>query len=291
MFTFRSSIFLASAGAVAIGLGFAASSARAVSIGVNYTGAGSYGQTQAEATGGYSLAPTTSAGYATVAQDNWNNTTISYTDGNGNNSGSLTTVVDSNGATVSGMTVATTPATTGNSGTSGKDYPTSGTSNWGFATGGNLTMLEGNVRPSAQVTVSDIPYSSYDVYVYLSAPGGNGGYGSVTISASSGIGTVDPTSTYWYNYVWPAGNFIQATATSASGVNTASSPASNYVLFTGNTASNMTLTEAGYGWNTGLAGFQIVDTATAPIPEPAPLALLALGGVGLLLLSRHRRTA
>jgi hypothetical protein len=284
MFMLRSSTTLVSAGAVAIGLGLGAASAHAVSIGVNYTGAGSYGQTQAEATGGYSLAPTATAGYATVAQDNWNNTTTSYTDGNGyGNVGVLSTVVDSTGATVSGMSVATAPDTSG----IGKEYPTSGTANWGFS-GNNLTMLEGNIRPSPQVTVSGIPYSQYDVYVYLSAPGGNGGYGAVTISANSGLGAVGPTNEYYYNYAWPNGAFIQATATSVGAVNTSSSPASNYVLFTGNTASGITLALDNNGWNTGLAAFQVVDTAT---PEPASLGLLVLGGLGVLLLKRRGTTS
>ncbi len=270
------------------GLGFAAASARATSIGINYTGAGSYGQTQAQATGGYSLAPTASAGYAAVAQDNWNNTTISYTDGNGHgNSGLLSTVVDSTGATVSGMSVATAVNTSDSSYTGDplKLYPDSGTASWGFS-GNNLTMLEGDVYPSPKITISGIPYSSYDVYVYMAAPGGNAGVGAVTISANS-VGTVDSTSEYFYDYIWPAGTFIQATATSA----TANTVVSNFVLFTGNTASDITLTADASGWNTGLAAFQIVNTGSTVISEPATLILMALGGLGVVLMGRKRQTA
>ncbi len=271
------------------GLALAASAAslQANSIGVNYTGAGSFGQTQAQATGGYSLAPTASAGYAAVAQYNWNNTTISYTDGNGyNNNGLLSTVVDSTGATISGMSVATTVNTSDSSYTGDplKLYPNSGTAGWGFS-GNNLTMLEGAVYPSPKITISGIPYSSYDVYVYMAAPGGNGATGAVTIGANSG-GTVDSTSEFFYDYGWPNGAFIQSTATSSAS-NTA---VSNFVLFTGNTASNITLIADASGWNTGLAAFQIVNTGSA-LPEPATLGLMALGGLGVSLIGRKRRTA
>ena len=284
MFTLRSSLVVASAGAVALGLGFAVAGARANSIGINYTGAGSFGQTQAQATGGYSLAPTASAGV--VAQDNWNNTTISYTDGNGyGNSGSLSTIVDSNGAAVTGMSV-TTAVNTSDSAYTGdplKLYPSAGTAGWGFS-GNNLTMLEGGVYPSPKVTITGIPYSSYDVYVYMEAAGGNGGSGAVMINANSGSGSVDSTNEYFYDYGWPNGAFIQATATS-SAANTA---VSNYVLFTGNTASDITLTAEASGWNTGLAAFQIVNTGTSTIPEPATLGLMAVLGVGILLLKRRK---
>ncbi|NNM89144.1 MAG: PEP-CTERM sorting domain-containing protein [Phycisphaerae bacterium] len=247
--------------------------ASASEIGINFTAANSGSSSS------YALTPTDTAGVSGVAQSNWNNLSISDGDANGiSNAGGLTagTAIDSTGTMVTGLSVAVAAAS------GGKVYPTVGDS-WGFS-GSNLTMQEGEIYPQPEITVLGVPYSSYDVYVYATA-GSNGGTGSATISIANGAsGTVDPSNTYWYNYGWEGGSFVQSTATT-SAANTA---ISNYIVFTGNTTTDFSVAWNGTlsgGW-TGISAMQIVAT-----PEPTTLGLMGLGGLGVVLVSRKHSTA
>lgn len=147
----------------------------------------------------------------------------------------------------------------------------------------NRELLNGylNAGPAAwgpsitnsYVTLSQIPYAQYDVYVYFSSDAANR-LGSIT----------DGTTQYYFSTMGPAeisglnASFIQTTDT------TGASPLADYAKFSGETASTLTLTCDALGGNDqwlGIAGFQIVA-----VPEPGTLALAALSGLALLRLRR-----
>jgi hypothetical protein len=250
-------------GVILIIVGWSAAVAQAASIGINFVGSTSTGET---------LVPTDVAGVAVVAQDYWNNLQIGNGDGNGfGNTGALAagTVIDSAGITDAGVAV----TAGGRQGTN--QSWRADCASWGFS-GTNLTMMAGGIDGTPEVTVSGIPYASYDVYVYASNGAASGG-GSATISVASGAtGTVAAANTYFFEIAWTGGNFVQATATSSA----QDTGATNYMDFAGNTATGFTLdcvckatVGSGGGW-AEITGVQIVAT-----PEPSSLALLGLGGL------------
>ena len=197
------------------------------------------------------LEPADSAGVSAVAQGHWNNITVSNDDPNGhNNEGKLATLQNAGGKEVKGASVQIDAAP------SCQVFPVNG-SPWGF-TGANLTLQSGEASPQARVTVKNIPYKHYAVYVYLTA-GDNGGQGSATISTSDPKGKVDPAKTYFYNYNWQNGLYAKSDAKSLKDAKDSSG--SNYILFTDNTARDFTVEcdgKLGGGW-TGLAAVQIVE--------------------------------
>ena len=220
----------------------AAATLHGESIGVNFVGKNAKAQ---------SLAATQKAGVAAVAQDHWNHLAVSEDDGNGHdNSGTLAKVNDNAGKEVNGVTVAV--AATSDM----QVWPSDGAS-WGF-TDANLVLQSGMIWPAPTITVKGIPYKNYAVYVYVAA-GDNGGQGSATISvANKAAGTVDPAGTYFVNFNWQEGNHVKSEAKT---LKTATdSKGSNYICFTGNTASDINVQfngTLGGGW-LGVAAIQIV---------------------------------
>ena len=198
------------------------------------------------------LEATQSAGVDEVAQDHWNNVTISNDDPNGHsNSGALAKVNDNAGQEVKGasMTVDAKSDT--------QVWPGNGAS-WGFADG-NLILQTGTAGPSPTVTIKGIPYKNYAVYVYAAA-GDNGGQGSATIAVANKVeGKVDATAAYFVNYNWQGGKFVKSEAKT---LDDAKKTPGNYVVFSGNTASDITVDfkgTLGGGW-IGISAVQIVET-------------------------------
>ncbi len=120
------------------------------------------------------------------------------------------------------------------------------------------------------ISLSSIPYSTYDLVVYLSS------------DTAGRIGTVNVGSTtYDFTTMGPAeisganASLIQTLDTSGA------NPGADYAIFTGLTGSSQTIDTAipSYG---GIAGFQVVA-----VPEPGTLALAAFGGLGVALLRRR----
>ena len=241
----------------------------AISININPADQGT--QTQ--------MAPTDVAGAPGVAAGYWNSLAVSG-NGNGYIGGSMSNLLDNSGAATT--LNASAGAIPGGSGAWDTNF-----SNYGW-NGADLTMHTGGLEYDPQITISDVAYALYDIYVYLGG-GANGGNAGGEISLSSldenGAG-VDPTQYQFFGYSWSGNNtYTQITSTDP-----ASPGSGNYVLFTGNSASSFTVNYESFPndqWNGGVTGIEIVSTA--PVPEPATPSLAALGVASLAFAGFHSR--
>ena len=136
----------------------------------------------------------------------------------------------------------------------------------------------------SSVTVANVPYASYDVYVYV----GGGALGNV------GVASIDRAGAPAYYYRLISNNnvssgatplpYMIATATTLSGAQAA--PAASFVRFAAVTGSDVTVTVADAVLNAsagGIAAVQIVDrtpagTAYPPTVTVAPVSQLKAGG-------------
>lgn len=152
----------------------------------------------------------------------------------------------------------------------------------------NGNLLKGFLASTGTITLSlsQIPFSSYDVYVYLAVDSGGR-----TANISNG------TTTYTYQAITNPNNvFVGATNTTGGttgGGGFTIGPAANYALFSGMTGASFTITNyrtsnSEFGPGQGIAGFQIVDASA--VPEPSTWAMV-LGGLGLLMILAARSRA
>ena len=223
----------------AIGVSLAANAAIADTISLNFSPNGAV------------IGSTTSAGVVSVA--NWSD---SATNDNSNPSGD--NLMDSSGS----------PTTL--------DYAAAGFDTNYYTNAGNTTgdlILQkdylDNTNGTATVTLSEIPYASYDVYVY---------FGS---DAGGRTGTISDGATTYYFLTQGNDNFAytQTTDTDPAGTN----PAANYAIFAGLSGASQTLTVTRGTGNSGLFGLQVVE-----VPEPGALSLTAIGLLGLVRRRRKR---
>lgn len=159
--------------------------------------------------------------------------------------------------------------------------------------GSNGNMLNGylnsgNTDPNAAnepaaLTLQNIPYTSYDVYVYFNSDNGTRTGNILGQESDTGLGGsyVNPI-TYYFGYNADTSGFFQTTSTDSNVFTEA-----NYAMFSGTldffNVEVRGTTNPEFG---GIAGVQIVNTGTA-IPEPGSIALLGLAGLGLI--TRRRR--
>ncbi|MCF7674434.1 MAG: hypothetical protein K9N23_03035 [Akkermansiaceae bacterium] len=138
----------------------------------------------------------------------------------------------------------------------------------------------GNPPPTATISLSSIPFANYDVYVYYNT------YASGVVQEWS-----DGTTTLYGMTATVGGLGPNASGFTLSQEGSLASAQSgsggNYLVFTGETASSLTLSSLGSAQVLGyqenaISGLQIVET----IPEPSLLGLLALAPV---LAMRRRR--
>jgi hypothetical protein len=227
------------------------------SIGVNFTGGNS----------GATVGSTDQPGIAPGA--NWNNFASAGTGyALNDDSGSLTTATLSfSGPGYAGFPYPVTPNTATNAMYSGGLYDGGG--QWG-------------------VSVSNIPYAAYNVYVYTS-----------TADASSSVSWVsDGATTYYYQgngADYPGADGLPMPTVTSLVQTTSTDPLnptfgmSQYQIFSGETGSTFTLTN-GVGesnvFSNNIFGLQIVDASGSASPEPASFLLIA-GGLGAMLAARR----
>ncbi len=149
--------------------------------------------------------------------------------------------------------------------------------------------------PNNGVVLTNIPYSEYDIYVYISSDtagrtgwvtdGGVTQGGAANGDATMSTFTPDGATTYDFTTIGPAeistpdATFLQTTDTLGL------YPAADYAEFTNLSGSSQTITVqmlVNDDW-AGVAGFQVVA-----VPEPMSLSSLAVAGA---LLSLRRRKA
>jgi len=141
----------------------------------------------------------------------------------------------------------------------------------------NGTMFNGYLdtvgnNGSHIISVIDIPYSQYDVIVYIDGEN-NGGDRPARININPGSTGDNPALDVFTreNANWN-GTFVQATATNLPGTSGA-----NYARFNGLTDSNFGIYAEAESFRAAINGFQIIETAVAPgLPEIANLTPTAI---------------
>jgi hypothetical protein len=239
--------------------------------------------TDSAVTGVLTLAPGATAG--AVAASNWQGVDVSPASGS-----SLSGVILSDG------TGGTATLTSPHNGTAknglNNGYIASNNGSWSATTGtpeqalfNNWIQAPRSNTYTVELSLTNISYSNYSIYVYDIAQNSYNDSDSAEIFSNGVAG-----ATYFMkdSAAWAPGSNLPTTYTQATGTTLATSTAgANYFLFTGLTGSTQAIdVSAGLGTsndNGAISGIQIVQTA----PEPASLALLALGG--LLILPRRRR--
>ena len=233
--------------------------ASAASIGVNFEYQATWGSAA------NSLLPTDSAGL--VAQQNWNNVANIGT-GFGTTSGSVGGFQDSNG-NATGVSLNWNNVNN----TFVGDAP------WNIApTSADESLFYGviegmfSVGPSGpNLTVAGVGFALYDVIVYLA-------------DSPAGV-TVDGSTLFYDPTIFSSVGYVAATSTSSS-----STPIATYAMFSGLTSSSFNIDFQKLSGNrAAVAGFQIVEVATVPLPAALPLFLVGLGGLGFA--SRRRKSA
>lgn len=225
------------------------------------------------------LAPTDVTG-AEAAVGNWNNILVT----GGNHNGTWGSLQDSTGA-------ATTASITTASWGGVISMSTDGTPFIKLYEAGIAREGDVPVAVSPTITLSDIPYAAYDVYIYYT----HFPIGSDTLQTwteSQNNTTLYGTNNKNHGHDW--GTFVQyQTADRATAVAQATigSPegGGNWLKFTNLTASTLTLTSSDQNFpditgykQRGIAGLQIVQ-----VPEPGAAMLLALAGCAVAV--RRRR--
>jgi hypothetical protein len=238
-----------------LGVSLAAGFADAGMIGVNFIGGRTGGETNGIVTGTAGQLP----------QANWNNMS--------GDSGGPTALIDDSGATL-----ATTTVTWSCSNTYTVTTGTPGDQDSALMKG----YLDTNDSASnTTVTVANIPYAQYAVYIYYDGDSNNGTRGG-EYTVNGVATTVDANGVLWDDANWPVtaggGTYTLAAADGHGG---------NYYVFTGfNNTTNpnveVVADEGAGSFRAPLNAIQIHE-----IPEPSTLLLAGIALLGVALLRRR----
>ncbi|NBB95415.1 MAG: hypothetical protein GVY16_06700, partial [Planctomycetes bacterium] len=111
-----------------------------------------------------------------------------------------------------------------------------------------VSQAGGSSDATGSLSLSDVPYTSYDVIVYMAEPKSHSGSNIVTVT--------DGSTTYYIDHGGIGQVHTQSTATSAGAV----SGEATYVRFNDlSGATTITHDNNGSSWKSGLAGLQIVS--------------------------------
>lgn len=293
----RTTTWSAAVGVVAVCLSGAA--LHAGSINVDFNNGGATGQSPDAtavvgpyATSGWYNTVNLASGYPT----HWPMETISWW---ASNTGSPTTLVDNaNQPTTAkfGFLSDGLPALDSTRNVYAPYYGAVGASDSGLNSNQQLYNGATNSSPGGflqQISIRDVPYATYDVYLLVKAVGSgsatDAGLGTVQIFTGDTRTTAVAGTKYYLKSddvtQIPGGGFAYVEGTSTdSGAPTAGA---NYVVFRGLTSPFVSFdivgSSANYSQGVNFSGVQIVES----VPEPVSLSALALGGVGLL--ARRRR--
>lgn len=236
-----------------------------------------------------------------VAQANWNNVNLG-----GKYSAGPVALVDSTGAATTATASVTGRAQGYNISETTGTQPDAANGDQILMNGGSygVNNTSGFGQPdhangyTVVATVQNVPYATYNVYVYGLVDHGNTNeglaIGTGTVSVANNVGTFTPTSVVYETTPTPnAAGYIDGTTASGFTYTQATSTNANlptagadYAEFTGVTGSSFAV-GALYGSNASPAieGIQIVA-----VPEPASVGLLCVGAAALLLIKK-RKTA
>ena len=196
--------------------------------------------------GAYILAPGDVAGAGSFAMSHWNNAP-NQSGATGDITGPMPGAIVDNSGNSTSSTITWT--------SSGPTFPATLPVN---ATADNRLMGSfTNISPTT-ISVSNIPYASYEVVAYV----GNEGGGANGRNAHIVIGG----TTYYYSTDSNDGNvpyqYIPiATTTNPGGTY----PGGNYAVFTGLSGSSFTLTQTSESTNSGVMGIEILQTQSNPL--------------------------
>lgn len=213
------------------------------------------------------------AGAPGVRTDNWNNITSADFGG--------VSLMDNSGSTVSGLTLTVT----------GPNPNTR--NNVGSASQNDYTVFNTVIDDSgtASISLSGIPYASYDLYFYI--------FPDVASSSPRGGHITIGSTTYYVNGGYTSGgNAISIPDTSGNGyvlstattlVDSAAAPG-NYVEFTGLSGSSMTASLIADNFGDGVPRLKVGGFQIVAVPEPSAFAVAGMGMLGLVgMLNRRPR--
>ncbi|MBK1880950.1 family 16 glycosylhydrolase [Luteolibacter pohnpeiensis] len=182
------------------------------------------------------LKSTDLTGEPMVSQRNWNNLTGAK--------GSVDHAIDDQGQPTPTKLEWKVPA-------GDNDWRSKTGRDWGFKNE-NLKLQKGYIQAGGTLTIQNIPYKKYQVYVYLGADD-NGGKGKVTLTSNSSSSKTSKDC--YYQLGWVDGRFSQS-----GGISPEQATIGNFVIFPDNTSKDIQIDWRGDlegGW-TGVTGLQII---------------------------------
>ena len=147
----------------------------------------------------------------------------------------------------------------------------------------NQRLLSGFLDGTATAVISQIPYLTYDVYVYYNGFAGTNtqSWTATDVDSASTLFSYRGTQNSFDVYNSGSAHVSSSYATSGEALNNPGT----YVLFSGMNGATLTIARSSGSNEIGISGIQIVDTTI--IPEPSTVLAFGLGA-GIFALRRRR---